>query len=110
MRRVLAHEVQIKARGGFDQKTARAIKKLQGQKRQDDGVETSKSIARRLKSGSRLMREWNGVTHQVEVLETGYLWQGEKYRSLSAIAKAITGAHWSGPRFFGTTENGGANG
>ena len=51
--------------------------------------------------GTRLIREWNGATYEVEVLESGYLWRGETWSSLSAIAKAITGAKWSGPRFFG---------
>jgi len=54
-----------------------------------------------LKPGMRLIREWHGKTHQVEVLENGFEWQGEIYTSLSAIAKAITGTKWSGPRFFG---------
>ena len=49
---------------------------------------------------TRLIREWHGRLHEVEVLEEGYLYRDERYRSLSAIAKAITGAKWSGPRFF----------
>jgi hypothetical protein len=51
--------------------------------------------------GTCLVREWQGETHEVTVLESGYRWQGETYRSLSRIAREITGAHWSGPRFFG---------
>ena len=51
--------------------------------------------------GSRLIREWNGATHIVDVVESGYLWNGVRYRSLSSIALAITGTQWSGPRFFG---------
>jgi hypothetical protein len=54
-----------------------------------------------IKPGTRLVREWNGRTHHVEVVEGGFLWNGKLHRSLSIIAKAITGAHWSGPRFFG---------
>ncbi|PWK54604.1 DUF2924 domain-containing protein [Silicimonas algicola] len=50
--------------------------------------------------GGRLIREWNGVTHIVDVTEAGFVWNGETHRSLSQVAKAITGAHWSGPRFF----------
>lgn len=57
-----------------------------------------------LKAGGRLLREWNGVTHVIDVTPDGYLWQGKRHRSLSAIARAITGAHWSGPRFFGVKE------
>ena len=47
------------------------------------------------------MREWNGITHRVEVIDGGFIWNGSQYKSLSSIAKLITGAHWSGPRFFG---------
>jgi hypothetical protein len=51
--------------------------------------------------GSQLVREWNGKTHTVIVTDKGYALNGITYSSLSAAAKAITGAHWSGPRFFG---------
>ena len=54
-----------------------------------------------LRPGTRLVREWNGRTHVVDVSEDGFAFDGKTYRSLSAIAKRITGAHWSGPRFFG---------
>ena len=57
-----------------------------------------------LREGNRLVREWNGTTHTVLVLASGFEWQGRQYRSLSQIAEAITGAHWSGPRFFGLTK------
>jgi len=51
--------------------------------------------------GTRLVREWNGRTHIVDVGDNGFVFDGKTYRSLSAIAKRITGTHWSGPRFFG---------
>lgn len=51
---------------------------------------------------SAQLREWQGRAHEVIVLADGYLWKGERYGSLSVIAQHITGAHWSGPRFFGT--------
>ncbi len=54
-----------------------------------------------LRPGARLIREWNGETHEVLVTEEGFQWRGQKWRSLSAIAREITGTHWSGPRFFG---------
>ncbi len=56
---------------------------------------------RALDPGSQLVRVWNGRTHHVEVIEKGFIWNGERFRSLSAIARKITGARWSGPRFFG---------
>jgi Protein of unknown function (DUF2924) len=78
-----------------------------------DGVGNATNIIRQasnpsvsaitLREGNRLVREWNGTTHTVLVLASGFEWQGRKYRSLSQIAEGITGAHWSGPRFFGLT-------
>ena len=62
-----------------------------------------------LREGNRLVREWNGVTHTVLVLTSGFEWQGKPYRSLTQIAEAITGAHWSGPRFFGVVKRSDAN-
>jgi hypothetical protein len=56
-----------------------------------------------LKPGAKLLREWHGKTHTVLVLEEGFEWRGKRWRSLSEIAQAISGAHWSGPRFFGLT-------
>ena len=57
-----------------------------------------------LKPGARLLRSWGGETHEVEVVEGGFVWRGQTLTSLSAIAREITGAHWSGPRFFGLAE------
>lgn len=54
-----------------------------------------------VKPGTRLVREWNGQTQTVLVHADGVEWRGRRYRSLSVVARAITGAHWSGPRFFG---------
>ena len=57
--------------------------------------------AKRATSGTRLIREWNGREYVVDVTAAGYLWKGKTWRSLSAIAREITGTKWSGPRFFG---------
>jgi hypothetical protein len=54
-----------------------------------------------LRLGARLVRTWKGATHEITVVERGFAYRGRRYRSLTEIAKAITGAHWSGPRFFG---------
>jgi len=51
--------------------------------------------------GSRIVREWNGKTYTVSVIEEGFVYRDKVWTSLSAIAKDITSAHWSGPRFFG---------
>jgi hypothetical protein len=62
------------------------------------------TMVRKLTPGTRLVRDWHGVGHTVIVLEDGFAYDGKQWPSLSAIAKAITGAHWNGPRFFGLTE------
>ena len=62
-------------------------------------------IRPQLKPGTRLMREWQGRSHEVMVLDDDFSWQGTHYRSLSAIARQITGTAWSGPLFFGLRSN-----
>jgi hypothetical protein len=59
-----------------------------------------------LKAGTRLVREWNGRTISVEVVDDHFVWNDATYRSLSEIARAVTGARWSGPRFFGIVGRG----
>ena len=54
-----------------------------------------------MKAGARLVREWNGIAHIVDIVDGGFRYRDKTYASLTAIAKEITGAHWSGPRFFG---------
>lgn len=54
-----------------------------------------------LKPGARLLRTWDGQTHEVMVVEGGFIWRGKTWRSLSSIAREMTGTRWSGPRFFG---------
>lgn len=54
-----------------------------------------------LRPGARLVREWHGVQERVDVVEEGFIWRDQTFKSLSAVAKEITGSHWSGPRFFG---------
>jgi Protein of unknown function (DUF2924) len=93
LRRFLAFELQAKADGGLSKIELAEIAHL--------GVGSSRAMTTRIPLGSRFLREWNGVTHIIERTEAGYLWNGGVHASLSAIAKAITGAHWSGPRFFG---------
>ena len=60
-----------------------------------------KKLTDRYRPGTRLVREWHGVTYEVTIANQGYQWEGRLYRSLTAIAREITGANWSGPRFFG---------
>ena len=63
--------------------------------------QTGRPLAPLYKPGTRLIREWQGVTHEVTIEEKGFVWNGLRYRSLSRIAQEITGTKWSGPRFFG---------
>jgi hypothetical protein len=58
-----------------------------------------------LKAGTILSRDWNGTTHRAIAVDDGFLWEGTKYDSLSAIAFAITGTRWNGPRFFGLRDS-----
>ncbi len=91
MKRVLIWEMQNRALGGVSVKTTRRLNQ----------IASGKSLPAATKPGSHLIREWNGRTYQVEVVEGGYVMEGRTWRSLSAIARHITGARWSGPRFFG---------
>ncbi len=91
MKRVLIWEMQNRALGGVSVETTRRLKQ----------IAAGKALHTTAKPGSQLVREWNGRTYQVEVVDGGYVMDGKSWRSLSAIAKHITGAHWSGPRFFG---------
>jgi hypothetical protein len=97
LRRFIGFEMQARKLGGLPAGFAAKLVKAASSK----GV--AKSPA--LKTGGRLIREWNGVTHVVDVVENGFLWNGQCHGSLSAIARAITGARWSGPRFFGLTRS-----
>jgi hypothetical protein len=92
-RRFLAFELQAKSEGGLPATLRARLDRIAA------GEERKASPT--LQTGARLLREWNGTTHVVDVLPEGFLWNGSQHRSLSAIARAITGARWSGPRFFG---------
>lgn len=93
LRRFLAFELQARQFGGLPKGF---IDRLD---RADAVKPETRSPA--LKPGGRLIREWNGTTHAVDVVDGGFLWNGQRFASLSPIASAITGARWSGPRFFG---------
>ncbi len=95
----VAWKVQERAYGGLGAATKRRLADLAKTMEQDGDL--ARSRVARLKPGARLVREWRGQTHTVIVLEDGFEWQGKRWRSLSVIAREITDAHWSGPRFFG---------
>lgn len=94
IRRVLAWRIQADAYGGFDAATRKMI-----------GSKQSPNIKTTPTAGMRLAREWQGVRHEVTVLESGIFYDGTKYGSLSEVARLITGIRWNGPRFFGLRES-----
>ena len=97
LRRVLAYERQCRTHGGHSAATRRALAAMA------NGTPKHSAPARSVSAGTHLVREWNGRTYQVEVLDNGYRFDGKSYPSLTTITKRITGTHWSGPRFFGLT-------
>ena len=98
--RALAYQLQAKRWGGLRRDTARQLRAVAAGSVSEGPAQRNKSGAD-VKPGMRLYREWSGKTHVVEVTEKGVFWNGQHHRSLSAVARAITGARWSGPRFFG---------
>ena len=99
LRRAIAYEVQARAYGGLKPALVRRLQRLSAG--QDGDPQRQPARAPSLTPGSRLFREWRGETQVVEVLTDGFAWQGQRFGSLSAIARQITGTRWSGPRFFG---------
>lgn len=97
--RAVAHRLQERAHGGLAPATLRRLATLSRELRADG--QSTPDPGPQIRPGARLVREWRGRTHTVEVTENGFEYAGATYPSLSPIAKAITGAHWSGPRFFG---------
>jgi hypothetical protein len=101
--RAVAYRMQEVALGGLRPEPQRQLRQIARELKQSGPV--AKRFRPRLRPGTRLMREWQGRTHEVVVLEDGFSWQGTNYRSLSAIAREITGTAWSGPLFFGLKRN-----
>jgi hypothetical protein len=97
--RAIAYRIQELRYGGLSKTTRRKLATLV--ETRDSGAEISKEGSQRIRAGARLIREWNGRTLTVTVEENGFSYAGQTYRSLSAVARDITGARWSGPRFFG---------
>jgi hypothetical protein len=95
--RALTYHLQEKAFGGLSGADRRRIRSLAAR---SDGSPADAG-QQQLRPGTWLSRTWHGEVHQVVVLESGVDYRGARYSSLSAVAREITGAHWSGPRFFG---------
>ncbi|WP_372782934.1 DUF2924 domain-containing protein [Phenylobacterium sp.] len=91
LRLILAWRIQAQALGGLDPKVRRQLKRR--------GALEAEGLS--LGVGALLKREWQGGVVEVEVMQDGFRWEGRVYRSLSAVATAIAGVKWNGPRFFG---------
>lgn len=106
--RALAYRAQELTHGGLTRSMKRRLRALadttaEADMGRGDATKVAARKAVTLSPGARLVREWGGRTHVVSVTVNGFEHDGRRYRSLSKIAEAITGAHWSGPRFFGLT-------
>ena len=100
----LAYRIQELIYGGPDKQTRRLLDLLADEV---EGTLTRKAQiadARNPVVGTKLIREWDGIAHTVTVLKEGFEWGGKRYKSLSAVARAITGTRWNGYRFFGLRE------
>jgi hypothetical protein len=97
--RAVAYRVQERALGGLRPATRRLFQRIGA----DAHARRPLKLApvRKLQPGAVLVREWGGVKHQVTALESGFSFCGQRYRSLSQVARLITGSRWSGPLFFG---------
>jgi hypothetical protein len=103
--RALAHQLQEHAAGGVSRALGRRLQTL-ARKFKKKNASFDPGIAPR--TGTTLVRQWRGHTYTVLVREDGFEYEGQHYRSLTVIAERITGAHWSGPRFFGLIKRSGA--
>ena len=101
MIRTFANELQERVHGGPSLAQRRRLHSLAGEF-EKSGLSFDPGIV--LKTGATLVRQWRGHTHTVLVREDGFDYEGQRYRSLTVIAEEITGAHWSGPRFFGVSK------
>ena len=101
----LAYRIQELTYGGLPKPVSRLLDALADEVEGKKVRRTVISDPRNPVIGTRLVREWDGVEHVITVLQGGFDWQGRRYKSLSAIARDITGTQWNGYRFFGLREN-----
>jgi len=97
----VAWKLQERVLGGLSAATKRQLTELVRTMATKSDLAKARKIT--LKPGARLVRAWGGETHEILVVEDGFVWRGKTWRSLSTIAREMTGTHWSGPRFFGLT-------
>ncbi len=97
--RGITYKLQERSLGGLSKSILRKLERLNLDSEASGAQKPARPIS--LKTGTRLVREWRGATHTVLVHADGFEWNGRRYRTLTIVAREITGAHWSGPRFFG---------
>ena len=97
--RAIAYRIQERALGGLSRATRRLLQRVAADAQARRPLKLTP--VRQLEPGALLIREWGGIKHQVTVLEKGFSYGGKRYRSLSEVARLITGTRWSGPLFFG---------
>ena len=102
----LSYRLQELAFGGLSKETVERLEAMASNGIPDERNRGRGRAAERPVVGTRLVREWNGVEHHVSVQADCFEWQGKKYRSLSAVARAITGTRWNGPLFFALRKHG----
>lgn len=93
LRSGVAYELQAARYGALNRRTREELVRMKNS--------STAKPAHRPRPGAQLVREWNGIAHIVDIIDDGFRYRSETYKSLTAIAFAITGARWSGPRFFG---------
>lgn len=98
LRRILAFELQADVHGGLGPDLRQQLR----------SASTTRTSQLRLQPGTTVTRQWRGEHHVVQVTNGGFEHQGSTYKSLSEVARTITGSRWSGPRFFGLAEKGAA--
>ncbi len=103
----LTYRIQELAYGGLSPATTARLDAIAADEKYVDREAARKRIPERPVAGTRIVREWQGVEHAVTVLESGFEYRGQPFKSLSAVATAITGTRWSGPAFFGLRTQGG---
>lgn len=99
LRRRLGYELQARSHGDLSAESRRRLRRLHQAFNVDPGYMPSPNLG--LKPGTTLTRTWRGVLHQVAVVTDGFEYRGERFGSLSEVARRITGTRWSGPLFFG---------
>ena len=97
--RALAYQTQVEAYGGLSETTKRRLREIAAAVRRGDT--DAAGIGSQTRRGTQMIRQWKDKTHTVTALTDGFEWDGQVYKSLSAIAKAITGTNWNGFAFFG---------